>query len=108
MACQQHCNQTLYYRRVGTKQVGQHQYVHVWPMRRGSCLTPVVFCSLFSRDDLIFLIYLYQRWIYRVDMTRVNEFGFSGKQQEERDAAAAAAGANGAAPVAALEVGAKL
>ncbi|TMS37155.1 hypothetical protein L596_004147 [Steinernema carpocapsae] len=29
------------------------------------------------RDDIIFLIYLYQRWIYRVDPTRVNEFGTS-------------------------------
>eukprot|EP00882_Tetradesmus_deserticola_P005055 GHRQ01005326.1.p1 GENE.GHRQ01005326.1~~GHRQ01005326.1.p1 ORF type:complete len:625 (+),score=278.98 GHRQ01005326.1:193-2067(+) len=50
------------------------------------------------RDDLIFLIYLYQRWIYRVDMTRVNEFGFSGQQASEVEAAQAAAGAaNGAA-----------
>ncbi|KAK0397603.1 hypothetical protein QR680_002188 [Steinernema hermaphroditum] len=29
------------------------------------------------RDDIIFLVYLYQRWIYRVDPTRVNEFGTS-------------------------------
>jgi len=29
------------------------------------------------REDIIFLIYLYQRWIYRVDPTRVNEFGTS-------------------------------
>jgi hypothetical protein len=34
-----------------------------------ACL-PAVF-----RDDLIFLIYLYQRWIYRVDKKRTNEFG---------------------------------
>jgi len=27
------------------------------------------------RDDIIFFIFLYQRWIYRVDFTRVNEFG---------------------------------
>ncbi|KAL9655483.1 hypothetical protein ABK040_011876 [Willaertia magna] len=27
------------------------------------------------RDDIIFLIYLYQRWIYKVDLTRANEFG---------------------------------
>jgi hypothetical protein len=48
------------------------------------------------RDDIIFLIYLYQRWIYRVDMTRVNEFGFSGQQTEEKsEGAAAAAVANG-------------
>jgi len=29
------------------------------------------------RDDIIFLIFLYQRWIYRVDPTRVNEYGTS-------------------------------
>lgn len=27
------------------------------------------------RDDVVFLIYLYQRWIYRVDKSRANEFG---------------------------------
>ncbi|KAK1150723.1 hypothetical protein AOXY_G33438 [Acipenser oxyrinchus oxyrinchus] len=30
------------------------------------------------RDDVVFFIYLYQRWIYRVDPTRMNEFGTSG------------------------------
>lgn len=30
------------------------------------------------RDDLVFFILLYQRWIYRVDPTRVNEFGQTG------------------------------
>ncbi|KAJ4839482.1 hypothetical protein Tsubulata_030719 [Turnera subulata] len=34
------------------------------------------------RDDVIFLIYLYQRWIYPVDKTRVNEFGFGGEDDE--------------------------
>lgn len=34
------------------------------------------------RDDIIFFIYLYQRWIYRVDPTRVNEFGVSGDDLE--------------------------
>lgn len=29
--------------------------------------------------DVVFFIYLYQRWIYRVDPTRVNEFGMSGE-----------------------------
>jgi hypothetical protein len=37
------------------------------------------------RDDVIFIAFLYQRRIYRVDSTRVNEFGYSG------DVAAAAA-----------------
>mmetsp|Transcript_21935 Transcript_21935/g.35550 ORF Transcript_21935/g.35550 Transcript_21935/m.35550 type:complete len:375 (+) Transcript_21935:1125-2249(+) len=31
------------------------------------------------RDDIVFLIMLYQRWIYKVDKSRVNEFGFSGE-----------------------------
>uniref|UniRef100_A0A915IZ06 Methyltransferase-like protein 22 n=1 Tax=Romanomermis culicivorax TaxID=13658 RepID=A0A915IZ06_ROMCU len=34
------------------------------------------------RDDIIFLIYLYQRWIYRVDPKRMNEFGVSGEELE--------------------------
>eukprot|EP00027_Filamoeba_sp_ATCC50430_P001525 CAMPEP_0168551144 /NCGR_PEP_ID=MMETSP0413-20121227/6013_1 /TAXON_ID=136452 /ORGANISM="Filamoeba nolandi, Strain NC-AS-23-1" /LENGTH=487 /DNA_ID=CAMNT_0008581645 /DNA_START=119 /DNA_END=1579 /DNA_ORIENTATION=+ len=33
------------------------------------------------RDDIIFLIYLYQRWIYPVDKTRVNEFGQGGEEE---------------------------
>ncbi|KAF5300041.1 hypothetical protein FQR65_LT09298 [Abscondita terminalis] len=28
------------------------------------------------RDDIIFIVFLYQRWIYRVDKTRRNEFGY--------------------------------
>lgn len=31
------------------------------------------------RDDIIFFIYLYQRWAYKVDYTRVNEFGQGGE-----------------------------
>jgi hypothetical protein len=27
------------------------------------------------RDDVVFLVYLYQRWLYPVDKSRVNEFG---------------------------------
>ena len=30
------------------------------------------------RDDIVFAVFLYQRWIYRVDMSRVNEFGQRG------------------------------
>lgn len=37
------------------------------------------------RDDIIFLIYLYQRWIYRVDHRRVNEFGVSGEEITEAE-----------------------
>lgn len=35
------------------------------------------------RDDIVFFIFLYQRWIYKVDHKRVNEFGFSGEMEEE-------------------------
>ncbi|KAL9354581.1 hypothetical protein Peur_052551 [Populus x canadensis] len=34
------------------------------------------------RDDLIFLIYIYQRWVYPVDKSRVNEFGFGGEDDQ--------------------------
>ncbi|XP_065833660.1 putative lipid scramblase CLPTM1 [Oscarella lobularis] len=34
------------------------------------------------RDDVIFLIYVYQRWIYPVDPKRFNEFGTSGEKDE--------------------------
>ena len=27
------------------------------------------------RDDLVFAIYVYQRWVYKVDKRRANEFG---------------------------------
>lgn len=33
--------------------------------------------------DVIFLIYLYQRWAYPVDKKRVNEFGFGGEDEDE-------------------------
>lgn len=41
------------------------------------------------RDDVIFFIYLYQSWKYKVDPTRVNEFG-QGGEVEEVDAKKAA------------------
>lgn len=33
--------------------------------------------------DIVFFIFLYQRWMYKVDKSRVNEFGFSGEMEEE-------------------------
>ncbi|KAF2454532.1 CLPTM1 domain-containing protein [Lineolata rhizophorae] len=35
------------------------------------------------RDDVIFFVYLYQSWRYKVDYTRVNEFGQGGEDEEE-------------------------
>eukprot|EP00057_Strongylocentrotus_purpuratus_P020854 XP_011675328.1 PREDICTED: cleft lip and palate transmembrane protein 1-like protein isoform X2 [Strongylocentrotus purpuratus] len=35
------------------------------------------------RDDIVFVIYLYQRWLYPVDKTRANEYGVS--YEEEKD-----------------------
>ncbi|MCJ1307565.1 hypothetical protein MMC25_001212 [Agyrium rufum] len=34
------------------------------------------------RDDVIFFVYLYQAWAYKVDYTRVNEFGQGGGDEE--------------------------
>ncbi|THX19315.1 cleft lip and palate transmembrane 1, partial [Aureobasidium pullulans] len=35
------------------------------------------------RDDVIFFVYLYQAWAYKVDHTRVNEFGQGGDDENE-------------------------
>ena len=35
------------------------------------------------RDDVIFFIWLYQGWKYKVDYKRVNEFGQGGEDDEE-------------------------
>lgn len=43
------------------------------------------------RDDIVFFIYLYQRYKYRVDPKRVNEFGTTGEPVEEGDGDAQAA-----------------
>lgn len=44
------------------------------------------------RDDIVFFIFLYQRWIYKVDKSRVNEFGFSGDMEEDAKKGAIANG----------------
>ncbi|KAK8758228.1 hypothetical protein V5799_004142 [Amblyomma americanum] len=36
------------------------------------------------RDDAVFLVYLYQRWLYPVDKSRVNEFGESFEKPAEK------------------------
>jgi hypothetical protein len=35
------------------------------------------------RDDVIFFVYLYQSYKYKVDYTRVNEFGQGGGEEQE-------------------------
>lgn len=35
------------------------------------------------RDDIVFFIYLYQKWIYPVDKTRANEFGQVGEDSKD-------------------------
>ena len=37
------------------------------------------------RDDIVFFIFLYQRYIYKEDKSRVNEYGFSGDMLDEID-----------------------
>ena len=59
-------------------------------MHRLSCL----------RDDVIFLATLYQRYLYRVDFSRVNEFGQGGGDDDDDEPAAALADAPAAAALA--------
>lgn len=35
------------------------------------------------RDDIVFFIFLYQKYVYRVDLSRVNEFGYSGEMLDQ-------------------------
>jgi hypothetical protein len=37
------------------------------------------------RDDVIFFIYLYQSWKYKIDYSRVNEFGQGGESDDEAE-----------------------
>ena len=65
------------------------------------------------RDDVIFFIYLYQSYAYKVDYSRVNEFGQGGDDEpvEEKIAskplAAPPAGADADRPVASKVTGAE-
>lgn len=40
----------------------------------------------FIVSDIVFFIFLYQKWVYKVDHKRVNEFGFSGEMAAEQPA----------------------
>uniref|UniRef100_A0A1Q3F8A7 Putative conserved plasma membrane protein n=1 Tax=Culex tarsalis TaxID=7177 RepID=A0A1Q3F8A7_CULTA len=53
------------------------------------------------RDDIVFFIFLYQRWIYKVDSKRINEFGFSAEMLEEQQLNKQAPGGALTAPAAA-------
>jgi hypothetical protein len=55
------------------------------------------------RDDLIFFIYLYQRWKYPVDAKRTNEFGQGPVEEEATEGAAETAAANAEAVAAAVD-----
>jgi hypothetical protein len=38
---------------------------------------------MFRVSDIVFFIFLYQRWIYKTDPSRLNEFGFSAEMEQE-------------------------
>ena len=79
----------------------RHQDAHPLPHRLlpRRCARPALpadhnlvdrFVFGFVFADIIFFIFLYQRWIYRVDPSRLNEFGFSQEMLESRDQATTA------------------
>lgn len=37
------------------------------------------------RDDVIFFVWLYQKWAYKTDYTRINEFGQGGESDDEAE-----------------------
>lgn len=61
------------------------------------------------RDDIIFFIYLYQKWAYKTDYTRVNEFGQGGgdDEKEKKDKEGDGKAGDSAAADAAGKTGAK-
>lgn len=34
------------------------------------------------RDDVVFFVFLWQRWVYKTDFERVNEFGYRERREE--------------------------
>ena len=48
---------------------------------------PILYRLGCFRDDIVFIIFLYQKWIYPVDKTRVNEFGLTGEELENPEKA---------------------
>lgn len=46
---------------------------------------PIMYRIGCFRDDIVFFIFLYQRWIYKVDLKRVNEFGFSAEMLNQHE-----------------------
>ncbi|TKA24015.1 hypothetical protein B0A50_06906 [Salinomyces thailandicus] len=46
---------------------------------------PVLHRLATLRDDVVFLVYIYQMWAYRVDYGRVNEFGQGGEAEGESE-----------------------
>jgi len=42
------------------------------------------------RDDIVFVVFLYQRWIYPVDVSRRNEFGITGEEEDAKASGGAA------------------
>lgn len=58
---------------------------------------------IFFSADIVFFIFLYQKWVYKVDHKRVNEFGFSGEMEVEAKQQLVAAGDNGVVAQAAIQ-----
>ena len=46
--------------------------------------------NFLCRDDIVFFIFLYQKYVYKEDPTRVNEFGYSAEMLEDSGSAGVA------------------
>ena len=64
--------------RTGSLASGKHWRGSVAEAENSKLLSRMNTCALslvLFRDDIIFVIYLFQRWKYPTDMTRPNEYG---------------------------------
>lgn len=78
-------------------------YVPPWLLQRWLVMIffpqkKVTLKMLMCLSDIVFFIFLYQRWIYKIDPSRLNEFGFSAEM--EKDAKVKGAIAPGEAAIA--------
>ena len=69
---------TMY--RIGCLRDGKKLIRKILAIEKTSCTRACDFVCL----DVVFFVFLYQRWIYKTDPTRVNEFGYSAEMEKKK------------------------
>jgi hypothetical protein len=56
---------------------------------------PLLYKIACFRDDVVFVVWIFQCWLYPVDPSRVNEFGFVAREADEKEEKVDMSGAEG-------------